>query len=175
MTTPSEPSQGTRVLVAFGETQPEMLAELHKAFSRFEEGVRGSQDHWLQAPSEGRWSPAQVAEHVLLVNENVGRLVALLLSDKALRPMERTPGHTQDGRRLAPANLEPSAGQPWEALSARWEASHAQLTGVGERLAAADLGRVAYHPFLGDLDVHDWFRMVTYHIRHHRRQLEEGQ
>ncbi len=168
-------SGGTRVLTAFGESPEQIRTELHKAFARFEETVRQEQEHWLAAPSEGRWSPAQVTEHVAIVNESVARIVNLLLSDKPLRDMPAESGQTQGGKRVAPAGLEPGAGQPWAELQARWQASVSLLDEAVARLGEADLSRRYGHPFLGQIDARDWARMATYHTRHHRRQLTEGQ
>ncbi|WP_407539457.1 DinB family protein [Deinococcus radiomollis] len=170
-----ERASGTRMLTAFGETPAQIQAELHKAFGRFEAAIPDHQGHWLTSPAEGRWSPAQVTEHVLLVNENVARIVALLLSDTPLRAGPAVPGQTLDGKRLAPAGLEPGEGLPWDALEPRWQASRAVLDGVAARLEGADLTRRYFHPFLGEIDAHDWTRMVTFHLRHHCRQLAEGQ
>ncbi|WP_407570849.1 DinB family protein [Deinococcus altitudinis] len=172
---PPERARGTRMLTAFGETQEQIQAELHKAFARFTAAVPDHQDHWLTSPAEGRWSPAQVTEHVMLVNENVGRIVSLLLSDRALPAGAAVPGETVGGKRVAPAGLEPGEGLPWDALEPRWQASWAVLDGVAARLEGADLTRRYFHPFLGEIDAHDWTRMVTFHLRHHCRQLAEGQ
>jgi DinB superfamily len=161
------------MLTAFGETPEQILAELNRAFDRTEASILEQQDHWLQQPAEGRWSPAQVTEHVLIVNEGVAGIVKLLLSDKPLRPGSGTPGEMVGGKRVAPAGLEPGEGSEWAALQARWNDSRAALMALGEQAQGADLSRRFFHPFLGDIDVHDWLRMATYHTRHHRRQLEE--
>ena len=163
------------MLTAFGETQEQIQAELHKAFGRFEAAVPNHQDHWLTSPAEGRWSPAQVTEHVLLVNKNVGRIVALLLSDAPLRAGPAVPGETVGGKRMAPPGLEPGKGLPWATLEPRWQSSQALLTDLAARLEGTDLTRRYFHPFLGEIDAHDWTRMVTFHLRHHCRQLAEGQ
>ncbi len=163
------------MLTAFGETQEQIQAELHKAFGRFEAAIPDHQDHWLTSPAEGRWSPAQVTEHVLLVNENVSRIVALLLSDTPLRAGPAVPGETVGGKRMAPPGLEPGKGLPWATLEPRWQSSQALLTDLAARLEGADLTRRYFHPFLGEIDAHDWTRMVTFHLRHHCRQLAEGQ
>ncbi|WP_424949398.1 DinB family protein [Deinococcus sp.] len=171
----SEENGGTRILTAFGETPAQIQTELYKALRRFAASIPEHQSHWQGAPAEGRWSPAQVTEHVLLVNEGVSKIVSLLLSDKPLRPVPTTPGETVGGKRVAPAGLEPAAAMGWAELEPRWQASMALLTGLAARLEGADLSRRYFHPFLGELDAHDWTRMATFHTRHHRRQLSEGQ
>jgi hypothetical protein len=165
---------GTPALAAFGGTPAEIQAELHNALDRFLSSIPEQQDHWLVSPAEGRWSPAQVTEHVLIVNEGVSGIVALLLSDKPLRPVMGTPGEMVNGKRLAPAGLEPGAGMSWEELEPRWQANRAVLSGLAARLADADLSRRYFHPFLGELGAQDWTRMATVHTRRHRRQLAEG-
>ena len=179
MTQPNQPAarltgpEGARQLRAFGETPEQMRAQLSAAFERFEASVAEQQDHWLTVPTEGRWSPAQVTEHVIIVNEGVGKIVRLLLSDKALRELPRTGGVQKDGKYQAPVNLQPGEGQPWEDLEARWQASRELLTELSAHLDSADLSRRMFHPFYDDLDAHDWTRMAIAHLRQHRRQLEE--
>lgn len=170
----SHPSGDVRALKAFGETPEQIRAELHKAFSRFEETAGHEQAHWLAAPGEGRWSPAQVAEHVAIVNEGVARILKLLLSDRPLRDGPAASGPSQGDGRVAPSGLEPGEGQTWAELQPRWQASAALLDDAAARLGEADLSRRFVHPFLGPIDAHDWMRMATYHVRHHRRQLTEG-
>jgi DinB superfamily len=163
----------SRMLHAFGETPEQMRLQLSRAFELFEAAISDAQPHWLTAPAEGRWSPAQVSEHVALVSEGVAKIVGLLLSDKPLRSVPAEPGETVDGKRLAPVNLQPGPGSDWTGLQPRWQASHASLAAAAERLEHADPSRRFYHPFMGELDACDWLRMATYHIRHHRRQLAE--
>ena len=174
MTRPdSVPATSSRMLQAFGETPEQMRTELDKAFERFEAGIPEALPHWLAAPADGRWSPAQVTEHVVIVSEGVARIVGLLLSGKPLRSVPAEPGETIDGRRVAPASLVPGAGSDWAELEPRWQASHAELSAVAGHLEGADPSRRFPHPFMGELDAHDWLRMATFHIRHHRRQLAE--
>ncbi|WP_425147398.1 DinB family protein [Deinococcus sp.] len=163
----------TSQLRAFGETPGQMRGQLDAAFERFEADLRKVQGHWLSAPAEGRWSPAQVTEHVLIVNEGIAKIIRLLLSDKPLRPLERTPGVQQGGKREAPASLRPGQGQPWEALQERWQASRERLSELSSHLEGADLSRRMFHPFYDDLDAHNWMRMAIAHTRQHRRQLAE--
>ena len=165
--------EGARQLRVFGDTPEQMQQQLSTAFERFEASLPLHQDHWLTAPAEGRWSPAQVTEHVIIVNEGVAKILRLLLSDKALRELPRTPGVQQGGNYQAPANLQPGEGQPWEALQARWQASRALMTELSAHLGSADPSRRMFHPFYDDLDAHDWTRMATGHLRQHRRQLGE--
>ena len=77
------------------------------------------------------------------------------------------------GRRVSPERLEPGSGLAWADLAGRWQAACERLNAVSARLQDADLSRRYAHPFLGEIDAHDWLRMATFHTRHHRKQLEE--
>ena len=173
MTHPDLPPGRTEQLRAFGETPDQIAVQLTLAFERFEAGVQARQGHWLRAPAQGRWSPAQVAEHVLIVNENIARVLRLLLSDKPLRALPREPGDYEGGRRKAPANLHPGEGSAWDELLPRWQANRAVWSELSGQLHTADPARKLYHPFFDEIDAHDWTRMVIAHLRQHRRQLEE--
>ncbi|ULH15796.1 DinB family protein [Deinococcus sp. KNUC1210] len=179
MTQPNQPAvrlsgaEGARQLRVFGDTPEQIREQLELAFDRFEASIPAHQGHWLTTPSQGRWSPAQVTEHVIIVNEGVAKLLRLLLSDKGLRELPRTPGVQQGDRYQAPAHLQPGEGQSWESLQPRWQANRELLRDLSAQLENADLSRRMFHPFYDDLDAYDWTRMVTGHLRQHRRQLEE--
>jgi DinB superfamily len=162
------------MLQAFGRTPQELAENLETAIARFEtQAARARQDgRWLTAPAEGKWSPAQITEHVLLVNEGTARVVALLTGDKPLRPGGGQPGEYRDGKRQAPAATLPGEGSAWETLEERWAANRNLLPQLTARLAGADEGRTFFHAFMGELGAADWLRMASYHTRHHRRQLE---
>ena len=170
---PTGASRGTRMLTAFGETPEQIGAELHKALERFQVTLPECQGHWLISPAPGRWSPAQVTEHVLKVNEVVAEIAAQLLSQTPRLPPPSGPGQVIGGKRVSPERLEPGPGAAWADLAGRWQVACERLNAVSARLQDADLSRRYAHPFLGEIDAHDWLRMATFHTRHHRRQLEE--
>lgn len=162
------------------------LAQLHETYptpeqtawalaaelGAFGAAMRSAAAHW-HTPLPGRtWSAAQEAEHVILVNEQTGRLVGRLLSERPLREGPREPGQTHQGRRLAPPGTEPGAGETLEVLLERHAGSSLRLAGWRP---GPDPGRTFFHPFLGPLDALDWLRMAAWHTGHHRRALERGQ
>ena len=161
------------MLTAFGETPEQISAELHKALERFQVALPECQGHWTISPAPGRWSPAQVTEHVLMVNEVVAEIVVQLLAQTPRLPPPSGPGQVIGGKRVSPERLEPGQGTAWAELAGRWQAACERLTTAATRLEDADLSRRYAHPFLGEIDAHDWLRMATFHTRHHRRQLEE--
>lgn len=151
---------------------PEVLAQqMDLELTAFKETMRAAQPHW-QTRMPGRdWTPAQEAEHTILVNEGTGRLVRLLLSDKPLRDAPKQQGELRDGRRLAPAGTQPGPELPLDVLMARHAATRPLLAGVR---AEPDPARTFHHPFLGMLDAMDWLRMAAYQTRHHRQTLQAG-
>lgn len=161
------------MLRAFGASPADVRSRLERELDAFEAAVARSGGRWHDALPNRTWTAAQEAEHVILVNESTARIVALLNSDKALRPVPIVPGEVVEGRRQAPAAVQPGPGQAWVELEERHAASRAALLGHVER-ATDDPERRFFHVFLGDLTALDWLRMAAYHVRHHRRQLEAG-
>lgn len=161
------------VLAVMGATPDDVRARLTKELDRFEAQLRTRQADWTRVQPGREWSPAQDAEHVILINDSIARGVALLLSDRELRPSPRAPGETTpDGRRVAPPHTRPSdTGLAWEDLDTRWAQSRAGLERTAADLRATP-GRTLWHPFFGELDALDWMRMVAIHLNNHRKQLE---
>lgn len=145
--------------------------EMRRELEALAEVMRAAEPHWHTRMPGRTWTPAQEAEHTILVNEGSGRVVRLLLSGRAVRPAPQDPGRTENGRRLAPQGTLPGdEGQPLGALLARHAASAALL----EVQAAPDPERTFYHAFLGPLDALDWLRMAAWQTRHHRQTLQAG-
>lgn len=151
---------------------PEATAQgMRRELEAFEATLRRAAAHWGE-PMPGRtWTPAQEAEHTILVNEGVGRLVRLLLSGKPLREVPHQPGRVEKGRRVAPPGTEPGPGEGLEELLARHAATFPLLAGVR---AEPDPERTWPHAFLGRLDALDWLRMAAWQTGHHRRTLGAG-
>lgn len=170
MTSPHAEEQ----LVLLRATYPTsaVLAEqLARELAAFEQALRMAASHWHTLLPGRAWTPAQEAEHTILVNEGTGRIVRLLLSDRPLRAGPQEPGRTENGKRLAPAGTEPGPGEELGVLLARHAAAAARLR---ELHAAPNPERTFVHPFLGPLDALDWLRMATWHTRHHCQAIARG-
>ena len=147
-----------------------LLGSMSQELGAFEGVMRAAVPHWnTRLPGRG-WTPAQEADHTILVNEAGGKIVRLLLSDKPLREVVRQPGQTQGLGRIAPPFLEPGPDQPLEALLERHAATRILL----EVHAEPDATRTFYHPFMDDIDALDWLRMAAYQTRHHRLSMQAG-
>jgi hypothetical protein len=138
---------------------------------------------WNEPLADGKWSPAQIAEHLRLsyatlrselegeggFRVRVGPAKRLLLRFTVLRRMLRRRVFPQG----APATREiRPGGGPFER-----EATLAGLAGeagsFGERLAARrdERGTHVTHPFFGALDPLQGLELCALHVHHHRAQL----
>lgn len=150
---------------------PEVVAErLRGELDELDATIRAAGAHWNTLQPGREWTPAQEAEHAVLVNEGSGKLARLLLSDKAIRQPPEVPGILKGGKRVAPPGTEPVGDQTPDALLARSAATRELLTVH----APANPQRTYFHPYMGQLDALDWLRMATYHTRHHRKAIERG-
>jgi hypothetical protein len=136
---------------------------------------------WTAPRGEGRWSPAQIAEHLAIVYE-FNRKVVTGTAEKGaprfLQPVLRwfivsrtlKAGRcTRKGR--APAIFQPTATPAAAAtLLARLTTA---MTGMeGDIRSGHPAGRhTVDHPFFGRLKTVDWIRLQAIHARHHRSQL----
>jgi hypothetical protein len=159
----------------------EALREHRQALVDFIAAARGVGDEAWNAPrAAGKWSPAQVAEHlrltyVMLRAELAGKggfrvrskwwqrpLFRLLFASRILRT-----GRFPQG---APAVREVRPGDgPFD----RHELLE-RLQGEGERFLA-DMGspsvRALSHPFFGKMPLDKSLRLATRHLRHHEVQV----
>lgn len=139
-------------------------------------------------PEAGRWSVAEVLEHLALVEGGIGRLLGRQLEaaraaglgpETSSSPVVPTlpVGHLRDRRVpiAAPERVVPkgelSAGAAWQLLEDRRRA-------LLDTLRAADglaLGEVPMppHPALGPLDAYQWVVFLGAHEDRHAEQIRE--
>lgn len=126
---------------------------------------------WQQVMPGREWSPAEEAEHIIMTNEGTARVIALLRSNKELRPQQGTyTEYRPDGRRLAPPNVQPTGQVTAQELLARNEAL---MTALNVEIDEPS-DRLFFHPAYGPLDALDWLRIVPWHTRGHRKGIEAG-
>ncbi|THF70104.1 DinB family protein [Deinococcus sp. Arct2-2] len=160
-----------QMLRAFGQTPADVQARLERELDAFERAVAAVQPHWHTTLPQRAWTAAQESDHIIRVNAGTARIAALLLSDKPLRPTDQTPGVMVDGKRKAPAGLEPGPDQAWDALSGAHAQTRAALLQAAAH-APETSDRTYFHPYMGELTALEWLKMATLHMRHHRKQLE---
>ncbi|ANE42624.1 DinB family protein [Deinococcus puniceus] len=160
-----------QLLRAFAPTPTEVQVRLERELDAFERVVEAVQPHWNTTLPGREWTAAQESDHIIRVNAGTAKIAALLLSDKPLRPTDQTPGVMVDGKRKAPAGLEPGPDQAWADLSAAHAQTRAALLHAAAH-ASETSDRTYFHPYMGQLTALEWLKMAALHMRQHRKQLE---
>lgn len=164
-----------------------MDSYITKAKELIERSTTGLTEMELVGAPEGKWSPAQVLEHLAKAFGGSAKAFELQLESGELQPLRASTmkervgvflicglGHFPEGRK-APERTLPSdrpeglptlrrtlenldrAGRALDALEKRW----------GTR------AKVFTHPVLGPLTVPQWRKFHFVHTRHHMKQVVE--
>jgi hypothetical protein len=143
------------------------------------------EEHWKTARVPGKWSPAEIAEHLSLTYQHLMselrggpparvkgsrlfrfavryRFLPKLLRDGTIPAGVRAPREVRPDRQ---AEDREAGLERFQALSVEFEE---EIT-----LRRASGGGVLTHPYFGTLDPDRGIRFVDVHIRHHTRQLPE--
>jgi DinB superfamily len=139
---------------------------------------------WQRAPA-GKWTPAQIVEHLALGLEWSGRKFTERRAKGPMSRRRRTPlewlttlllmkvrwyptGMTApEGTRPAPRVEGAAAEARFRSALAIWDRVAAELLPARRR----DL--FVKHPRLGDLTIEEWVTFHVGHARHHARQIRE--
>jgi hypothetical protein len=137
-----------------------------------------------QAPA-GKWTAAQILEHLFLTYKNTNRGLAKCLEQDAPLVTRATLkhrlatlivvnlGHVPGGRK-APERATPRGMSPKEVQQAI--APELQKMGSGLDDCERRFGawtKIMDHPFLGPLTANEWRKFHWVHGRHHARQIRE--
>ena len=163
-----------------------VFAELDKVRS----DLRAAVDEVPQArrserPGEGRWSVAEILEHLSLVELRFAAIIALRIAearDAGLGPEEgdRAPFPAKlkqmlgdrANRRTALAPVEPSAGFSEAAAWAELERARATLRATVSAADGMALSRVVHnHPVFGTLNVYQLMEFIAGHEARHGKQI----
>jgi hypothetical protein len=159
------------------------LDDNRTAVSAFVTAARAiSQSAWSTPRAPGKWSPAQVTEHVAIAYEVSRSIVNGQYSGGApprvlrpvirtlfLRPVLKAGRFTRRGK--APAPFQPSSS-PGSVADVTARLNNAAAAFQRDIAAAAAAGRtVIDHPFFGRLSLADYSRLQAIHTRHHAQQL----
>ena len=152
-------------------------------FGRLAGGV--PREAWRHPRGEGKWSPAQLVEHVALAYEQAAaelrgdaagttttsplrrRLLRWLVLPAILRTGRLPAGAPAPRALRPPADSAPDRDTPvarFRAAAARFEAAAVDAERGGARRRVA-------HPYFGALSARTTWRLLTIHTRHHARQL----
>jgi len=140
-------------------------------------------DAWSRPASEGKWSPAQIAEHLSLAVEAVKRELDRGPSMRIVLPawkrflLRRTvlPGLLATGRFpagvRAPREIRPAVSTATrEETLRRLEIAASELEASCRQDPRGGTLRLS-HPYFGALPASDLIRILAWHALHHRAQL----
>jgi uncharacterized protein DUF1569 len=158
------------------------LQRVHDAIERATRDISPKQ---LTGHPEGKWCVAEILEHLALTYSGTVKAMERVLA--AGKPLARRAtlkegiatalvveaGHMPGGRQ-APEMTRPS-GLPPEQAVARIQDDFAAMGRVLEqcRKRFGDAVKIANHPILGPLSVHQWCKFHWVHTRHHMKQVEQ--
>jgi len=134
---------------------------------------------WQRAPA-GKWTPAQIVEHLAISLERSARGFEAPQGGQRRRPptlIERVARWLVFGLAWTPPGVRAARGTT---PAARVEAGDAERhfrdglarwASLESRPAEVNPGTFVRHPRLGDLDLEEWIRFHVWHCRHHAKQI----
>jgi hypothetical protein len=158
-----------------------------KAMQLIEDSTNGLSEHELATPSNSRWSPAQVLEHLAKAFGGSAKAFELQLASGTLAPLRPLTfkdrvgiflicdlGYFPEGRNAPPMTIPSDAPEGLVAVKRIKE----NLERVGRALDETEKkwgSRVCIftHPILGPLTVPQWRKFHFVHTRHHMKQVRE--
>jgi hypothetical protein len=136
-----------------------------------------------ERPAEGRWSVAEILEHLAIVEERTVAIIEKLVTDAPARsdeslaaptPLDRGALRDRSRPRSAPEVIHPtgtlSAEEAWARLERSRRALDAVLAAIGNR----DLTKVSrVHPALGQIDGYQSIAAIGGHEERHAGQIRD--
>lgn len=153
-------------------------AQLRAATERFlAECAQATQDQWRLHPSPGHWSMADVAEHVVVSNGNILRLLSRRLLECPIGTRTVDVTDAEIPYLFYRGEEPPDVAAPTGALRDREAAAEALDASARSILdwagsVTVDLRSVGIaHPVFGLLDGIQWLSFAGAHVERHRAQL----
>lgn len=165
----------------------EIIDELHACREELLQAVASAPESLHQArATEGKWTLAQVLEHLWLAENGSGRLVTKLIREaqdnghveteqsSLLNTLDHHNVANPKQRMRAPEMIRPTEGMSVETALTRLRESRERLLKSLQAARGLALGKVsAPHPALGPLDAYRWLLFLAQHERRHARQIRE--
>ena len=139
----------------------------------------------LASGPEGKWSPAQVLEHLWLTYKNTSRGLSKCLEKGASLATRATFIHRVKTLVVVRLKYLPGGAKAPERATPRGTASDEVLRSIFLEIQQMDSGlaecerkfgantKIMDHPVLGPLTVHQWRTFHWVHGRHYARQIRE--
>ena len=136
---------------------------------------------WRDSPQPGRWSAAEVIAHVGMIEDTtifgMKRLLRSTPKPVRLRKLLHLPVAIAAwrGRKLrTPIPLDAKRVRDKQESLAGLVAMRQATCEFIESTRGTDVSVYRYkHPFLGSLNMYEWFRLIGYHELRHAKQIRE--
>jgi DinB superfamily len=160
----------------------EILAFVEKEQNRFAESSSNlSEAQEIYRTASDRWSIAELAEHVGIVDDRVVQLTRKFLNENA-PPSELPVFQPVSLDRLAPRwnenftapeRVTPKGQIQVSESLARKKTTLETLLSLRPQIEALDCSQMMWpHPIFGDLNLYEWLLVSGMHNRRHREQVE---
>jgi hypothetical protein len=139
-----------------------------------------SDSRWRESPGPDRWSAAEVLAHLAIIEETtIFGMKRLFTAPKPVPLGKRF--HlplaiaTWRGRKVrTPIPLNANRVRDKQESFADLAATRKATLEFIESTRGTDVSPYRYvHPFLGSLNMYEWFRMIGYHELRHAKQIRE--
>ncbi len=168
------------------QTIADVYAANDKIRERFKETVGNLTDEQADAlPKEGKWTVAQLVEHIAMVEDGMTRICAKLLNQA------KEAGKTSDGtakmsgdflqkakgasqiKLEAPERVHPTGSQTIAESLAKMEDNRKRLNELRPLFESVECSDFKFpHPAFGDLTAHEWLALVGGHEMRHIAQIK---
>jgi DinB superfamily len=131
--------------------------------------------HFNQIAGSGKWSIAQVAEHIRLSNNSIDQALAL-----KGKPVDRNPAERVDELKKMFLDFKTSYQSPDFIVPAQKKYNRdfllhdlkASMQRIRDRMYEDDLDELINHPAFGDISKFEILHFVLYHTQRHLRQIK---
>lgn len=137
--------------------------------------------YWQNRPDPARWSAAEVIAHLTQVESTITSSAVKLVQSEPRRISLWKRWHIpfwvvemRLARRQTPIPLDPALVSGKEETLARLREARRRTLGFLEETHPRDLSAYFWpHPFLGTLNLYEWFRLIAHHEIRHTKQIRE--
>ncbi len=159
--------------------------KIHGKLKETVSALTNEQANFLLEEDGGKWSVANIVEHIAIVQEGMTKISAKLLSkaqnrggkaDGAAKLSENFAQKALEAKDLkfeAPEMVRPSGKFSIAESLAKLEETRASLKDLRPLFESVECSDFKFpHPFMGELTAHEWLALVGGHEIRHIRQIE---
>lgn len=138
-------------------------------------------DRWVERPMEGRWSAGEVVCHLIIVERAIVSKADKILQDppKSFSILKRfhlpmVLVERRFIRRKSPIPIEPQLLREKEVMLAELREVRGRTLAFLDETKGRNLSAYMFpQPFLGMLNLYEWFQMIASHEIRHTKQMKE--